>query len=63
MDQNGALVFTEPGLQLLDDLRIAGFDSVELGLAFAPEQGILRDGNPYDDYNMWPVIFRATRLS
>lgn len=63
MDPNGALVFAEPGLELLDDLRRAGFATAELGLAFNPEQGILRDGNPYDDYNMWPIIFKATRAS
>jgi len=63
MDENGALVFTEPGLALLDDLRAAGFGRVELGLAYDPDQGILRDGNPYEDFNMWPIIFRATRLS
>ena len=62
MDSTGALVFTEPGLQLIDDLGEAGFDLAEIGIAFDARQGILRDGNPYEDYYMWPVIFRATRF-
>ena len=62
MDAGGALVFNEPGLQLLQDLRDTGFDAAWIGLAFDARQGILRDGNPYSDYNMWPVIFRAQRL-
>jgi SAM-dependent methyltransferase len=61
VDENGALVFTEPSLSLLEDMRAVGFDTVEMGLAFDPSQGILRDGNPYEEYNAWPVIFRATR--
>ena len=61
MDDSGALVFTEPGLQLLDDIREVGFGVAEIGIAFDAKQGILRDGNPYEEYNMWPVIFRAMR--
>jgi SAM-dependent methyltransferase len=61
MDNSGVLVFTEPGLQLANDLRAAGFGRVELGLAFEPGMGILRDGNPYPDFNMWPIFFRAIK--
>ncbi|MGE0800674.1 MAG: methyltransferase domain-containing protein [Lautropia sp.] len=61
MDASGSLVFTEPSWQMLDDLARAGFASVEVGLLLDPFQGILRDGNPYDDYNMWPVFFRARK--
>jgi SAM-dependent methyltransferase len=61
LDDSGTLVFTEPGLSLLEDLRHAGFDRAEIGLAYDASQGILRDGNPWDDYNMWPVLFRARR--
>ena len=61
MDSEGALVFAEPGLELLDDLHRAGFSGAEIGLAFDPAQGILRDGNPYSEYNMWPIIFKATK--
>lgn len=61
MDSSGALVFTEPGLSLLDDLRSSGFSTAELGVALDAGLGILRDGNPYPDYDMWPVIFRARK--
>jgi SAM-dependent methyltransferase len=61
VDPRGALVFTEPGWRLFDDLVDAGFRQVEVGLLFDPAQGLLRDGNPYEDYNMWPVLFRATK--
>lgn len=61
MDSGGALVFTEPGLQLLDDLRAAGFARAEIAVVLDAGLGILRDGNPYPDYDMWPVIFRARK--
>ena len=61
MDPQGSLVFTEPGWQILDDLREAGFPAVHVGLLYDPYQGILRDGNPYPQYNMPPVVFRVSK--
>lgn len=61
VDAQGALVYTEPGWQLLGDVADAGFSRVEVGLAFDVAQGLLRDGNPYEEYNMWPLVFRATK--
>jgi hypothetical protein len=61
VDAGGALVFTEPGWELLEDLRAAGFGNVDIGLMFDPFQGLLRDGNPYEEWNMWPLIFRCTK--
>jgi SAM-dependent methyltransferase len=61
LDDGGTLVFTVPGLSLLEDLRRAGFDSAEIGLGYDAAQGILRDGNPWDEHNMWPILFRARR--
>jgi SAM-dependent methyltransferase len=61
MDPKGSLVFTEPSWQVLDDLKEAGFPYVQVGLLYDPYQGILRDGNPYAEYNMPPVVFRASK--
>jgi hypothetical protein len=58
---DGSLVFIHPGWALLDDIKGAGFRTVEIGLCYDPYQGIVSNNNPYPDGHMWPVIFRAAR--
>lgn len=60
VDDGGAFVFTHPGLQLFDDVRIAGFD-VEIVVAYDPAKGVLSNGCPFPDYHVWPVVFHATK--
>lgn len=57
---DGALVFIEPGWELLSDLDVAGFDT-RIGLLYDPRIGIVSNGCPFPDGHMWPVIFHATR--
>ena len=51
MSDGGSLVFTEPSWQILEDLKIAGFTEIKIGLLLDPFQGILRDANPYEEHN------------
>lgn len=57
----GSLVYTHHGWPLIDDIRGAGFDQVEIGLCYDVHQGIVSNANPYPEGHMWPVVFRATR--
>lgn len=57
---DGALVFIEPGWELLSDLDAAGFET-EIGLLYDPEIGVVSNGCPFPDGHMWPVIFHAVR--
>lgn len=61
LSSEGSLVFTHFGWPLLDDVREAGFRSVEIGLLYDPYQGIVSNNNPYDEGHMWPVLFRARK--
>ena len=57
----GSLVFTDHGWQMIEDLRSAGFSSVETGLCYDPFQGIVSDNHPCPEFHTWPLIFRARR--
>ncbi len=57
---DGALVFIEPGWELLSDLDAAGFDT-QIGLLYDPRIGVVSNGCPFPDGHMWPVIFHAIR--
>ncbi|PIQ37657.1 MAG: hypothetical protein COW59_06040 [Lysobacterales bacterium CG17_big_fil_post_rev_8_21_14_2_50_64_11] len=60
---DGALVFTQPGWDLLDWITTAGFPPATLALCFDPEQGIVTNACPYADGHTWPVIFVAQKTS
>jgi SAM-dependent methyltransferase len=62
LDPNGSLVFYEPGWEILDDLKSAGFLKFEIGYIIDFLQGIIRDGHPNENYNTWPVIFRCKKF-
>jgi SAM-dependent methyltransferase len=59
----GSLVYTHHGWPLIDDVRNAGFDRVEIGLCYDVYQGIVSNGNPYPEGHMWPVVFRASKAA
>ncbi len=59
VDGKGALVFTQPGWDLMGRVREAGFAEVELLLCYDPVQGITSNACPYEDGHMWPVVFSA----
>lgn len=61
MSKKGSLVFNHHGWPLLDDIRAAGFATVEIGLLYDPNQGIVSNNNPYREGHMWPIVFRARK--
>lgn len=59
VDQGGALVFTQPGWDLLGWIRSAGFADAEMLLCLDVAQGIVSNACPYTDGHTWPIIFAA----
>lgn len=59
VDGKGALVFTQPGWDLMSRVREAGFTELELLFCYDPVQGIVSNACPYADGHMWPVVFSA----
>lgn len=57
---DGALVFFEPGWDLLDHIRDVGF-KLEIGIAHDLAAGVISNGCPFPIGHMWPVIFRLTK--
>lgn len=57
---DGALVFTEPGIDLIESMKRAGF-SVQISLGNNLEHGLLPDGNSYREYHCWNLVFVLTR--
>lgn len=62
VDGDGALVFTQPGWDLLDWITAAGFPSASLVLCFDPAQGIVTNACPYADGHTWPIIFAVQKV-
>lgn len=63
VDGGGALVFTQPGWDLLEWITDAGFPPATLMLCFDPAQGIVTNACPYADGHTWPVIFAAQKIA
>lgn len=61
VDQRGALVFTQPGWDLLDWITAAGFPDAEMLLCLDVDQGIVSNACPYADGHTWPIIFAARK--
>lgn len=59
VDGKGALVFIQPGWDLMDRIGKAGFTELELLLCYDPLQGIMSNACPFEDGHMWPVVFSA----
>lgn len=58
----GILTWHHFGWSLLDDIREAGFRSVQVGLDFDPFRGLTSNNHPNFDYGlMHPVLLRAQR--
>jgi SAM-dependent methyltransferase len=57
---DGALVFIQPGQELMVDLAAAGFET-RIGLAHSLGCGIISNGCPWPEGHMWPLIFLATK--
>lgn len=53
---DGALVFTDPGVELLDMMRDAGFE-IRVSLGADVENGYLPDGNMSPTWNCWNLVF------
>jgi SAM-dependent methyltransferase len=58
---DGSLVFAHHGWPLFQDLRDAGFETVEIGLLYDPFGGILSCNSPTPQWRVWPMLFRATK--
>ena len=56
VSEDGALVFTEPGIDLLDQIREAGFD-MQMSLGANLEHGLLPDGNSTPEAHCWNIVF------
>lgn len=61
VDERGALVFTQPGWDLLDWIADAGFPCSEMLLCLDVAQGIVSNACPYADGHTWPIIFAAQK--
>lgn len=61
VDGGGALVFTQPGWNLLEWITAAGFPPATLALCFDPAHGIVTNACPYADGHTWPVIFASQK--
>ena len=61
VDGGGALVFTQPGWDLLEWITDAGFPPATLALCFDPAQGIVTNACPYADGHTWPIIFATQK--
>lgn len=61
VDGNGALVFTQPGWDLLEWITTAGFPPATLALCFDPAQGIVTNACPFADGHTWPIIFAVSK--
>lgn len=61
VDRAGALVYIQPGWDLLAQIASAGFPSVAMLLCFDPGQGILTNACPYADGHTWPIVFAARK--
>lgn len=56
----GALVYREPGWEILEDLERAGFRT-EVGFLYDLDLGIVSNGCPWQAGFVWPLIFRARK--
>jgi len=61
LSPEGILAFYNFGWSLLDKVREAGFEDVQLHLLYSPELGMVSNGCPYPDANMLPVYISAVR--
>lgn len=61
LSPEGILAFYNFGWSLLEDIRRAGFEDVQLHILYSPELGIVSNGCPYPDANMLPVYISAVR--
>jgi len=61
VSDGGSLVFFVPGWPILDELHELGFARAQIGFCYDPFQGITSDNNPYPNWLMWPIIFRASK--
>lgn len=61
VNEGGALVFTQPGWDLLDWITAAGFPDADMLLCLDIEQGIVSNACPYADGRTWPIIFATQK--
>ena len=61
MSEKGSLVYTQHGWPLIQEIKDAGFGTVDVGILYDPYQGVLSTNNPYPDGKMWPILFRAVK--
>jgi hypothetical protein len=58
---DGALVYTQHGWPLIEEISNAGFTDVQMGILYDPYQGILSTNNPAPEGMMWPILFKAIK--
>jgi SAM-dependent methyltransferase len=61
LSAEGSLVYFHPSLELFDMLDDAGFDRVQTVTLYDPVEGIVSNGCPYPEGDMWPVTFVARK--
>lgn len=61
VDGSGALVFSQPGWDLLKLLNAAGFSEIGALFGYNLMDGVVSNACPYVDGHMWPIVFAAKR--
>ena len=56
MSADGSLVFSEPGIDLIDSIDECGF-STQISIGANLERGYFPDGNPYIEAHTWNLVF------
>ncbi len=61
VDGGGALVFTQPGWDLLETIVAAGFPDPGLLLCYDVTRALVSDACPFADGHTWPMVFAARK--